>query len=84
MRSRLYCESNEDQFTDVQLFLRNGVKGVMGDEDLMRDYALYDADNIYKGFIRRSIQGLIDRGLVEENEVTNEDGSHTLYFKKTD
>lgn len=81
---RLYCEPNApEQFTEFELFLRSGVRGVMGNEQLMRDFVIDDANNIYGEFIRRCIQGLIDRGFVERNEVTNDDGSVTIFFRRT-
>lgn len=82
---RLYCEPNApEQFTEHQLFLRSGVRSVMGNQQLMRDFVLDDANNIYTEFIRRCIQGLIDRQFVERNEVTNDDGSQTVFFRRTD
>ncbi|HEY7110342.1 MAG TPA: hypothetical protein VH415_13010, partial [Nitrososphaeraceae archaeon] len=63
--------------------LKSGLKGYMGDEQLMRDYVLDDADNIYKGFVQSAIRGLIERDLVERQIESNADRSTTIYFRKT-
>jgi len=89
------CEDGSQSFTDYQLFLNSGIKGVMGDQDLMREYVLDDADNIYRKFVRRVMGSLIAKGFVHvvrkipetDTEITEYEMTQKLidncqYFKK--
>ena len=46
--------------------MRSGLKGYMGREELMKDYVLDNATNVYKVFIDRVLKSLVDRNLLRE------------------
>lgn len=57
---RYICEIQRS-FTDYELLLISGLRGYMGDEQLMKDYVLDDMNNVYKVFMVRVMKCLVDR-----------------------
>lgn len=92
---RYMCQEGDQLYADYQLFLNSGVKGVMGDQKLLREYVLENDDNIYREFVRRVLECLITKGLLRavrkisepdgekiEYEMTEKLKDHCKYFKK--
>jgi hypothetical protein len=63
---RYNCETGIEPITDYQLFLRSGLEGYMGSEQLMKDYVLDNVNNVYKIFMNRVLKCLVNRGLFRE------------------
>jgi hypothetical protein len=69
--------------TDYQLILRSGLEGYMGNEQLMKDYVLDNARNVYKVFIDRVLRSLVDRDLLREVR-ENYGGVEMVSYEATD
>jgi hypothetical protein len=58
------CKTGFEPVTDYKLFLTSDLRGYLGDEALMKEYVLDNADNVYKVFINRVLKCLVDKHFI--------------------